>query len=83
MEIEDKIHMLKQVRWREAQLATGGDNDISTTRLIRVHQAIEALEAANAGGQPEQKWNVDVDGITLDPSHGWYRQRGGKIGSSS
>ncbi|MBZ9654665.1 hypothetical protein [Phyllobacterium lublinensis] len=76
MNIDDKIAMLKQVRWREAQLATGGEQDASTSRLIRTQQAIDALVAAKASGIPEQQWNVDVDGILLDPNHDWYEREG-------
>ncbi len=78
MAVEDTLAMLKQMRWREAKLATGGEKDKSTDQLIRLHAAIQAIEAAVAEGEPKQAFDVDIDGMTLDPSHAWYSQSSGQ-----
>lgn len=75
MNIDETIAMLRQIRWREAQRATGGESDPATTSMIRAHQALEALEAAKKLGEPELTWKVDVDGYPLEPDHPWYRER--------
>jgi hypothetical protein len=81
MDIDQTIAMLRQIRWREAQSATGGENDLATTRLIRAHQTLEALEAAKKLGEPDLAYKVDIDGIPLEPDHPWYKERAkGKSG---
>ena len=64
-DLASRLSMLKQMRWREAQQATGGVNDQPTNSLIRLHQAIVTIEATVAEGPPEHVWNVDIDGLPL------------------
>jgi hypothetical protein len=64
-ELTGRLTMLKQMRWRDAHAATGADNDSATDRLIRIHHAIVAMEAAAANGPPVEEWNVDINGWPL------------------
>lgn len=71
MTLEQKIAMLRQMRYVAAQRATGGRTDQATEEMIRAHIAIQAMEAVKSEGLPEQTLNVDIDGRPLDPSHDW------------
>jgi hypothetical protein len=64
-QLRDRLEMLKQMRWREAHTATGAENDLPTDRLIRLHCAIVAIEAALAEGAPSGASDLDVDGHGL------------------
>jgi hypothetical protein len=60
-----RLLMLKQMRWREAQRATGAQGDGATDRLIRLHNAVTALEATALDGPPEGIEDLDLDGYGL------------------
>ncbi|HEX8442242.1 MAG TPA: hypothetical protein VF631_01195 [Allosphingosinicella sp.] len=64
-ELRGRLEMLKQMRWREAHSADGSENNPATDRLIRLHGAIVAIEAAIAEGTPEGVSDLDVDGQGL------------------
>ena len=64
-DLAKRLLMLKQMRWREARMATGGQDDGATDRLIRLHNAIVALEAAQLEGAPEGVADLDLDGYGL------------------
>ena len=76
MTFDEKISMLRQMRYIAAEKATGGRKDEATSELIRAHQAIQALEAVAAEGLPEQTLNSDIDGHPLDPEHPWNNEAG-------
>lgn len=61
-ELRDRLKMLKQLRWRAALSADGSDGDAATDRLIRLQNAIVAIEAALADGAPVGAATMDLSG---------------------
>lgn len=64
-QLYSRLRMMKQMRWREANAASGAENDLATDRLIRLHSAIIAIEAALHEGKPEGVSDLDIDGQGL------------------
>ncbi len=64
-ELRGRLEMLKQMRWREAHVANGAEQDAATDHLIRLHSAIIAIEATIADGPPVGISDLDINGQGL------------------
>ena len=73
MDLNDKINLLKQLRWREAHLADARADHEGLKKLVFIHQALEALEATVELGKPMRYLDTDLDGWPTDPDDQAYQ----------
>lgn len=73
MTLEEKLAMVRQIRWQAAKHATGARTDECTTELIRAHHAVLALEAVIADGEPATVLHIASDGHVPEPNTHWSK----------
>ena len=75
MTLEEKLSMLRQMRWHAAKHATGDRADICTAEMIHAHQAILAIQAVIAEGEPTSELPGTIHHQAADATPHWSKLR--------